>query len=186
MFHQGNDPAHVTLRRLVKRLDKANIVHAVMGGMAVYVHGHRRLTDDVDVLMTREGLAEFRRRFVPKHYEPVLGRSRRFNDKKNGVALNILVAGLFPGRGDPGPIAFPDPASVREEIEQIHYINLRTLIELKLCAHRYQDFADVVNLISTHDLDETFLDHLHSSVHQDFIECLEEKRREEEYLAREG
>src|SRR5271168_3704997 len=45
MFHQGRDPAHIALRRLVRRLQKAGIVHAIMGGMAVYVHGHRRMTD---------------------------------------------------------------------------------------------------------------------------------------------
>jgi hypothetical protein len=36
------------------------------------------------------------------------------------------------------------------------------------------------------DLDESFLPQLHPSVHQDFIECLEQKRREDEYNAREG
>ena len=41
-------------------------------------------------------------------------------------------------------------------------------------------------LIRVHNLDESFLPRLHTSVHQDFIECLEEKRREEEYEAREG
>jgi len=30
------------------------------------------------------------------------------------------------------------------------------------------------------------MEKLHPSVHQDFIECLEEKRREDDYIAREG
>ena len=60
------------------------------------------------------------------------------------------------------------------------------MIQLKLAARRYYDFGDVVFLIQTHNLDESFLEQLHPSVHQDFIECLEEKRREDEYLAREG
>ena len=46
----------------------------------------------------------------------------------NGVTLDRLVAGLFPGR-KPGPIAFPDPESVSEVIEKIEYINLETLIQ---------------------------------------------------------
>jgi hypothetical protein len=33
-------------------------------------------------------------------------------------------------------------------------------------------------------LDESFQEQLHSSVRGDFIECLEEKRREDEYEAR--
>jgi hypothetical protein len=185
MFHRGRDPAHISMRRLVRRLEKSGIPHAVMGGMAVYVHGHRRLTDDVDVLLTRQGFEEFRRLFVPKHYKPDPKRGRRFTDKANDVTVDILVTGLFPGRGEPGPVAFPDPAEAREQIGKIHYINLPTLIQLKLAARRHQDFADVVNLIAVHDLDETFAGHLHPSLHRDYIECLEEKRREDEYLARE-
>jgi hypothetical protein len=60
------------------------------------------------------------------------------------------------------------------------------LIQLKLAARRHQDFADVVSLIGIHNLDESYLDRLHPSVRQDFIECLEEKRREEEYEAQNG
>lgn len=186
MFHKGKDPAHRTLGRLVRRLEKAAIPHAFMGGMAVYAHGHRRLTDDVDVLLTREGLEEFRKRFVPKNYQPVPGRSRRFVDRVTGVIVDVLVTGLFPGFGKPGPIAFPDPLAVRQQIDSIYYVDRATLIELKLAARRHQDFADVVKLIDTHNLDESFVDRLHHSVRKDFIECLEEKRREEEYEARNG
>jgi hypothetical protein len=55
---------------------------------------------------------------------------------------------------------------------------------LKLAARRWRDFADVVELIRFNDLDESFLSRVHPSVHKDFIECLEEKRREDEYDAR--
>ncbi len=184
MFHKQEDPAHQTLRRLVRRLEKANIPHAVMGGMAVYVHGYRRLTDDVDVLLSREGSEDFQRRFVPKNYESVPGRSRRFTDRTNDVPIDLRITGLYPGPGKPDPIAFPDPVAVREQIENIPFIDLVALIQLKLAACRHQDFADVVKLIDVHHLDESFRDRLHPSLHQDFIECLEEKRREDEYEAR--
>ncbi|MFN4257989.1 MAG: hypothetical protein ACK4RK_01730 [Gemmataceae bacterium] len=182
----NRDLAQVSMRRLVRRLEKANITYAVMGGMAVFAHGHERMTKDVDILLTREGLELFRQTFVPKHYESAPDRSRRFIDKANGVTLDILVTGLHPGMGQPGPITFPDPADVREPINKIQYINLTTLIQLKLAARRYQDFADVVNLISVHNLDQSFMERLHPSLHRDFIECLQEKRREDEYLERNG
>jgi hypothetical protein len=184
LFFAGKGPVHQTMRRLVKRLEKAGIAHAVMGGMAVNVHGHQRMTKDVDILLTRKGLADFKRLFVPKYYAQVPARLRRFLDRKTNTSLDILVTGLFPGTGKPGPVPFPNPSQVRELKHKIHYINLVTLIQLKLAARRHQDFADVVNLIDIHKLDESFLDRLHSSVRQDFIECLEEKRREGEYLAR--
>ncbi len=184
MFQQGRDPVPVVMRRLVRRLERAGIPHAVMGGMAVFAHGHERMTNDVDVLLTRAGLEQFRRLFVPKHYQQVAGRSRRFLDKKDGVTVDILVTGLYPGRGEPGPIAFPDPQKVGQRIGRIQYIDLVTLVQLKLAARRHQDFADVVNLIDVHNLDESFADRLHPSVRRDYIECLEEKRREDEYNAR--
>jgi hypothetical protein len=183
LFFAGKDKVHQSLRRLVKRLEKAEIPYAVMGAMALSAHRFRRTTDDVDVLLTPEGIDEFRRRFVPRYYEPLPKRSRRFVDRTNGVTLDILVAGHFPGSGEPGPIAFPDPTSVREVFQEVQVINLVTMIELKLAARRYKDFGDVVELIRCNDLDEFFANRLHKSVRRDFIECLEEKRREDEYDA---
>lgn len=94
------------------------------------------------------------------------------------------MTGLFPGNGRPGPIAFPDPETVSVTLKDLPVVNFKTLIELKLAARRYQDFADVVNLISANSLDEAFLPQLHESVRNDFIECLEAKRREDEYERR--
>jgi hypothetical protein len=101
------------------------------------------------------------------------------------VALDCLVTGRYPGSGKPGPFAFPDPENASEEIDQIRVVTLPQLIQLKLAARRYYEFGDVVFLIRVHNLDESFQKKLHPSVHRDFIECLEEKRREEEYEARE-
>jgi hypothetical protein len=106
-------------------------------------------------------------------------------EKKSGIQLDVLVTGRFPGTGKPGPFAFPDPEEASQQIKNVQVITLPQLIQLKLAARRYYDFGDVVFLIRVHNLDESFLEKLHPSVHQDFIECLEEKRREEEYEAQE-
>jgi hypothetical protein len=184
MFFQKNDPVHKTMRRLVKRLEKAAIPYAIVGGMAVNAHGHHRTTADVDVLLSSQGFEEFQRRFVPKNYATHEGRPRRFVDRTNEVKVDFLITGRFPGSGKPGPIAYPDPVAVGTRIEDASVIDLPTLIQLKLAARRYQDFADVVSLIGVHDLDESFAERLHRSVRGDYIECLEEKRREDEYEAR--
>jgi hypothetical protein len=184
MFFQGKDEIHKALRRLVKRLDRAGIAYALMGGMAVNAHKYQRTTGDVDVLLTPEGLAEFQKRYTGKNYRLKEGHKRRFIDRANNIQIDCLVTGLFPGSGKPGPIAFPDPAAVAEEIEKIHVVNLQTLIQLKLAARRHRDFGDVVELIRYNGLDESFANRLHPSVRQDYLECLEEKRREDEYEAR--
>jgi hypothetical protein len=183
MFFQGKDEVHKTMRRLTKRLERAGIPYAILGGMALNAHHYRRTTGDVDVLLTKTGFDEFRRLHVTKNYIQADARPRRFVDKSNNVTLDVLVTGLFPGSGKPGPIAFPDPVAVSEVIDTIRVVNLPTLIELKLAARRWRDFADVVELIRFNDLDEAYLDKLHPSTRSDFIECLEEKRREDKYDA---
>jgi hypothetical protein len=184
MFFQGKDPVHLTMNRIAADLEGASIPYAIVGGMAVNAHRHPRTTDDVDVLLTRESFAEFSRLFVPTKYKKLPKRIKRFMDPVNGVTFDILITGLFPGNGKPGPIAYPDPAAVSEVIEKIRVVDLATLIQLKLAARRHQDFADVVNLIRVQNLDESFRAKLHPAVHRDYIECLEERRREEEYEAR--
>jgi hypothetical protein len=186
MFFQGKDPVHRSMRRLARRLEKAGIPYAVVGGMALFAHRHRRATNDVDVLLTSEGFTAFRKLFVPKNYKAVERHSRRFVDRTSRVSVDILVTGRFPGSGKPGPIAYPDPQQVSETIRNVKVVDLRTLIQLKLAARRHQDFADVVSLMRVHHLDESFLPRLHRSLHREFIECLEERRREDEYEAREN
>jgi hypothetical protein len=186
MFFQKRSPQHQTMRRLARRLKKAGIAYAIMGAMAVNAHGAERTTKDVDVLLTPEGLERFRREFVGEEYEQVQGRPRRFVERQSGVTVDCLITGRYPGSGKPGPVAFPDPTEASQEIEKIRVLTLPQLIQLKLAARRFYDLGDVVFLIRTHNLDESFLPQLHPSVRQDFIECLEEKRREDDYLAREG
>jgi hypothetical protein len=186
MFFHGKDPVHKTMRRVAKKLASKKIPYAVVGGMAVFAHKHRRATNDVDILLTPEGFEAFCKLFVPEDYEPVRQRPPRFKDRSSNVLVDVLVTGRFPGTGRPGPIAYPDPAAVGEVIDKVQVVNLQTLVQLKLAARRYQDFADVVSLIRAHDLDESFADRLHRSVRRDYIECLEEKRREDEYEARNG
>jgi hypothetical protein len=185
MFFDRRDPVHQTTRRLARRLDRARIPYAIMGAMAVNAHGARRTTDDVDLLINSHGLERFRERFVGRWYEPVAGRPRRFVDRQSGVTIDVLVTGGRPGFGQPTPLRFPEPRGAARVIEKIRYLKLPRLIELKLAARRHYDFGDVVFLIRVHDLDESYLKHLHPAVHKDFLECLEEKRREDEYEARE-
>src|ERR1700687_3858689 len=132
MFFQGKDPVHQTMRRLSRRLEKAGISYAVVGGMAVNAHRYPRTTGDVDILLNAIGFAEFRGRFVGKDYKNVSDHPLRFRDRVSKVTVDILVTGLFPGSGEPGPIAYPDPEKVCETIDKYQVVDLKTLIELKL------------------------------------------------------
>jgi hypothetical protein len=186
MFFEGRDEVHKTVRRLTKRLEKAGIPYAIVGAMALTAHHYRRTTTDVDILLTPESFEAFLKQWVPKSYERKENRKYRFVDRANGICVDFLIAGNYPGSGKPGPIAYPDPQQVTQRIDGRSVVDLATLVQLKLAARRYKDFGDVVELIRHNDLDESFADKLHPTLRQDYIECLEEKRREDEYEAREG
>ena len=184
MFFQRRDKVHQTARRLARLFEKKRIPYAMAGAMAVNLHGARRTTDDVDFLLTQEGFDRFVTDCIGKDAGRVEGRPRRFVDLKNGVTFDVLITGRYPGSGEPGPIAFPDPSEASTTIANTKVLTLPQLIQLKLAARRHYDFGDVAFLIRVHNLDESFAEQLHPSVRRDFIECLEEKRREDEYDAR--
>ena len=186
MFFQGKDPVHQTMRRIARRLARAGITYAIAGGMAVNAHKYSRTTGDVDILLSEQGFDQFCRLFVGKWYERRAGRMRRFVDRQNGVGVDVLVEGMFPGTGKPGPIAYPTPEEVTEQIGSFCMLKLETLVQLKLAARRFRDYGDVVELIRANGLDETFTVRLHPSVRRDYLGCLDEKCREDEYEAREG
>ena len=183
-FFRGKDPVHQTMRRAARRLERVGIPYAVVGGMAVNAHRHRRTTGDVDLLLTEEGVNDFCARFVGRNYSRVPDRPFRLVDRTSQVTVDILVTGMFPGSGEPGTIAYPDPDDVSETIDTIRVLNLEALIQLKLAARRYKDFGDVVELIRSNNLEESFAERLHVAVRGDYLECLEEKRREDLYEAR--
>jgi hypothetical protein len=186
MFFDGTDRVHQAMRKLADLFEQNKIAYAIVGGMAVNAHRHVRTTQDVDFLVRPESLALLRSLVAQGTLHAVPGRSRRFIEPATSVRFDVLTAGSFPGSGEPGPIAFPDPVAVSQDFDDLKVVNLRTLIELKLAAHRYQDFADVVNLIRANGLADSFADQLHPSVRQDYVECIEEMRREDEYERRQG
>lgn len=74
--------------------------------------------------------------------------------------------------------------NAREQVDAAYFLDLPTLIQQKLTARRFQDYADVVRLIGTHALDELFAARLYPSFRRAFIDCVEAHRRELEYEAR--
>jgi hypothetical protein len=140
-FEQGN-AVHKALRKITKRLDELGIPYAVVGAMAMFFHGYRRFTDDVDLLVTSQGLAD-----VPSFHG-----SKQPPDTENGVKIEFLVTGEYPGDGKPKPVAFPKPEESSLEIQGIHFLQLPKIIELKLASGmtnpgRRKDLGDVQELI---------------------------------------
>lgn len=107
-FFMKQGPVHSTLERLARRLEAEGIPYAVVGGMALYLHGFERMTRHVDVLMTSDGLDEFIKGFVGRGYVPSFSGARKsFRDTDSQVPIEILFTGEYPGDGKPKPVSFP-------------------------------------------------------------------------------
>ena len=174
-YYMARGDVFTTLQNLTRRLEEESIPYALIGGLALAAHGFVRMTQDVDLLMTREGLETFKHRFLGRGYALAFsGAAKTFRDTETQVRIEILITGDYPGDGKPKPVAFPDPSVVFSERGGMHVIPMETLIELKLASgmsapHRLRDLADVQDLITTLKLPIEFAKTLDASVRETFL-----------------
>jgi hypothetical protein len=175
-FFEEKSAVQDTLLKIARRLGDLGIPYAVVGGMAMYKHGYRRFTEDVDFLVTPEGLKEIHDRLDGLGYVPPFAGSKQLRDTATGVRIEFLISGGFPGDGKPKPVAFPDPATVSVNLDGINYLRLETLIELKLASgmtggmHRQKDFTDVIELVKALKLPAELADQLNPYVRDRYAE----------------
>ena len=175
-FFMGEGTLNETLRRVAKDLDTHQIDYNVIGAVALNQHGYRRFTEDIVLLLTREGLEKFRNELVGKGFRPAFeGATRKFRTTRENVTIEIITTGEFPGDGKPKPVAFPNPNESRTEIDGIKTVSLEKLIELKLASGmtapaRLKDLADVQEIIKIKNLSAEFAEKLDSFVREKFIE----------------
>jgi hypothetical protein len=181
MHFEGTSAVHRTLKRLAHRLDELGVDYAIAGGMALFFHGYRRFTEDVDVLVTADGLQKIHDSLEGLGYVRPFEKSKNLRDAETGVKIDFLVTGQYPGDGKPGPIAFPNPADVGETIDDTLIVSLPRLIELKLASgrasHRAGDLNDVQRLIQALNLPRDFADKLDTSVQEVFLNKWEDAQQ---------
>src|SRR5947207_579926 len=134
MHFEERNAVHDTMRRITRRLTELGIPYAVVGGMAMFAHGFRRFTEDVDLLVTREAMNEIGEKLEGLGYVRPAGTTTKLRDTQSGVRIEFLITSGYPGDGKPKPVAFPDPNAVAVEIDGIRYLNLPSLLELKLAS----------------------------------------------------
>ncbi len=174
-FFMGTSEVHQALERLVAALDSIGVAYAIVGAVALNEFGYRRVTDDVDVLLTREGLAAFKEAFLGRGYIERFPGSTGVRDTAAGVDIDVVLAGNFPGDGKPKPVAFPDPAASAERRGPISLLPLERFLELKLASgmtapHRLRDLADVLEVIRIQQLPESLADRLDPYVRAKYLE----------------
>jgi hypothetical protein len=185
-YLMGEGSLNNALAQLCEDLDAHRIDYMVIGAVALMAHGYPRFTEDIDLVMTREGLEAFHRELIGLGYVPAFeGARKRLRATRGGVPVEVILAGEYPGDGLPKPVSFPIPAAASVEIDGVRVVTLERLIELKLASgmtapDRLKDLADVQELIKARGLGREFAEGLNLYVREQYArlwEGVEHSRR---------
>lgn len=174
----GEADVQQALVKLAHLLDEARIPYALIGAMALNEYGYRRVTVDIDILLTRDGLDALKGRALGRGYVEKFPGSRGLRDTEHNVPIDVIVTGEYPGDGRPKPVRFPDPAQTAVRGARVALIPLPVLVELKLASgmsapHRLRDLADILELIRVARLPVTLAEELDPSVRDKYRELWE-------------
>lgn len=157
-----------TARRISTLMRANNVRGAVIGGVAVVLHGYVRTTKDVDVYIADE----------LKAFKPLLeSAGATFSAAKREFVLDAVPIHLVDGQ-----MVQPPPKHF-VVIEDVTTVDLPDLINLKLRSGsssitRAQDLADVIGLIRSHRLSNSFAAKLDKSLRAAFRRLVAAVKRE--------
>lgn len=167
-FFSGSSKLHETLRELTRNLDELGVAYVVIGGMALTAHGYARMTEDIDILITRPGLKKLHEKLVGRGYKREFAGAKNIRDTNTLVKIEFVLTGDYPGSGQVQPVSFPNPSDTDPVVQDgVKFIGLARLVELKLAsgmtggADRAKDLVDVQQLIKTLSLPRAFSGQLH-------------------------
>ncbi len=173
-YFMGQGELHGALARLAADLQRQGIDYMVIGAVAMLAHGYPRFTEDIDLVMTKEGLELFHQELIGLGYAPAFqGARKRLRSTRDGVSIEVITSGEYPGDGQPKPVRFPIPSAASIEIDGVRIVTLEKLIELKLAfgmtaPDRLKDLADVQELIKVRALAADFAERLDPYVQEPY------------------
>lgn len=182
-YFMGQGNLNRALAHVAADLEEHGIDYMVVGALALFAHGYPRLTEDIDLIFTTEGLDRFHEELIGLGYAPAFpGARKRLRSTKDGVRIDVIAAGEYPGDGKPKPVSFPNPSEASVEIDGIRFATLEKLIELKLASgmtapDRLKDLADVQEMIKFRHLSREFAEHLNEYVRAKYLELLDAVER---------
>ena len=182
-YFMGEGTLNKTLARLSNDLEERGIDYMVIGAVALLAHGYPRFTEDIDLVMTPEGLQKFHEELIGLGYTPAFpGARKRLRSTVDNVSIEVMTTGEYPGDGKPKPVSMPAPAEASTEIDGIKFVTLEKLIELKLASgisapDRLKDLADVQELIKIRKLGADFALKLDPYVRAKYLELEDAVKR---------
>jgi hypothetical protein len=153
------------LLSLHRDLGKVRVDYAVVGGIALGAHNYLRTTDDIDILVSRASFPRLQA-LAPRGYiyDPATDPKTVYMLLKKGrVQIDILVEGEVWG------MALPNPLPVRQRLAGVWFVDLPTLVSLKLAAGRIKDLQQ---LMVENDLDRDFARRLPGEVQDRYLALL--------------
>jgi hypothetical protein len=167
-----NENLWQTTHRAHELLADGHVPHAIAGGVAVCLHGYRRNTVDLDLLVRKEDAQAIRAALEAGGIQWIAAQ-KEFR-AESGVPIQFVMAGDREGPGQEAK--FPDPAepTTVTPIEGLPVLSLAHLIQAKIACglgsprRTHKDLADVVELIAIHRLDGAFAGFLHKSIRKEF------------------
>jgi hypothetical protein len=185
----GQGDLHGALAQLSSDLRRQNIDYMVIGAVALLAYGYPRFTEDIDLVLTPEGLEAFHQNLIGVGYLPAFpGARKKFRSTRDGVSIEVITSGDYPGDGKPKPVSFPVPSDASTEVEGVRVVTMEKLVELKLASgmtapDRLKDLADVQELIKVRGLTSDFAESLNPYVREQYLRlcgAVEQVRRKSE------
>ncbi|HYJ86201.1 MAG TPA: nucleotidyltransferase [Pyrinomonadaceae bacterium] len=185
-YFMGEGKLNQRLAELAADLKEHGIDYMVIGAVALLAHGYQRFTSDIDLVLTPDGLEAFHRELIGLGYVPAFpGAKKRLRSTSDGIIIEVMTTGEYPGDGKPKPVSIPEPSKASTDINGIQVVTFEKLIELKLASgisapHRLKDLADVQELIKIRKLQPEFAEGLDPYVRGKFVELYETVRQNPE------
>src|SRR5438067_152710 len=121
-YFMGEGNLNRALAHVAADLQEHGIDYIVVGALALFAHGYARLTEGIDLVFTTEGLDRFHEELIGLRYAPAFpGARKRLRSTKDGVRIDVIAAGEYPGDGRPKPIAFPNPTDAVIRIDGVNF-----------------------------------------------------------------
>lgn len=136
---RGRGELNQTLARLVRSLNEHGIDYVVIGAIALIAHSYRRFTEDIHIVLTKEGLETLHHQLIGLGYALGFpGARKNIRSVGDGVSIDIITSGEYPGDGKVKPVVIPRPDEASIEIDGNSHCDSREVnrVEARLWNNR--------------------------------------------------
>jgi hypothetical protein len=169
LFEEDTEEFMRSFRWVLQALDRAGAEYALCGGMATALYGGQALTNVRGIIFDEQSWTRLQRGAASgiRCDQCLGGQWYLVEDSPYQGFLHLSVSFTTALQ------------EMRERRDGLWVVSLPDLISSNLCRWvSSEPREEVVSLIRARSLDETFLQHLPSVVHEYFLECLRQARQQ--------